>query len=109
MSGYKEFVNKPKWEIRFVPWKQSDTGIMVHFKKDECEAVKAGNMAVFQFSIEEAREFGLDLAEAVFKRFDVSFPRDIEPSHSKEELARRYKALIEKMERKHREEPFYVR
>jgi len=68
-----EFVNKQKWRILFVPWKDCETGIMVH-----CDAL---------FTLDEFKEFYLDLWKALFKRYEKTFPNDVKSLHNVHELA----------------------
>jgi hypothetical protein len=73
MTNSVGFVNKEKWRIRFVLWKECETGIAI-----QCDAL---------FALGEFKEFYLDLWKAVFKRYETNFPNDIKPPYSREDLA----------------------
>lgn len=73
MTNFIEFVTKEKWRIRFVPWRECETGMSI-----QCDAM---------FTLDEFKEFYLDLWKAMFKRYDTNFPDDIKPSNSREDLA----------------------
>lgn len=65
-------------------------------------------MVYVGFNLEEAREFGLDLVTATFKRFFVWFTGDIEPSWTLEEAIRKYREMLSDLEKKHGT-PWYIR
>ena len=73
MTGFIEFITKQKWRIRFVPWKECETGIAI-----QCDAM---------FALDEFKEFYLDLWKAMFKRYETKFPNDVKPIYSRENLA----------------------
>jgi len=73
MSSFVDFIIKEKWSIRFVPWKECETGIAI-----QCNAM---------FALGEFKEFYIDLWKAMFKRHEKSFPNDVKPPHSIERLA----------------------
>ncbi len=73
MADFTEFITKEKWRIRFVPWKECETGIAI-----QCDAM---------FTLVEFKEFYIDLWKAMFKRYETSFPNDVKPPYSRENLA----------------------
>ena len=73
MTKFTEFITKEKWRIRFVPWKECETGVAV-----KCDAM---------FTSDEFKEFYIDLWKALFKRYEQSLPNDVKPSHNVEKLA----------------------
>lgn len=73
MTRSVEFITKEKWQIRFVPWKECETGIVT-----KCDA---------KFTLGEFKEFYLDLWKAMFKRYETNFPNDVKPPYSREDLA----------------------
>lgn len=73
MANFTEFITKEKWCIRFVPWKECETGIAI-----QCDAM---------FALDEFKEFYIDLWKAMFKRYEKDFPNDVKPSHNVERLA----------------------
>ncbi len=73
MTDSVEFLKKKKWHIRFVPWKECETGIAV-----QCDAM---------FALDEFKEFYLDLWKAMFKRYEISFRNDAKAPCSIEDLA----------------------
>ena len=106
MSDYIEFVKKEKWCIRFVPWKKSPTGIMVGLKPDEQMSVD--QLCVIGLTMDEGKEFTLDLMKASIERFDVEFPNDDKAPRTKKQLVEKYLEIIEAMKNKRLRSPFYI-
>jgi hypothetical protein len=73
MTDFLEFIIKDEWSIRFVPWRTCETGIAM-----KCDV---------KFGLSEFKEFYIDLWKAMFKRYEQSFPNDVEPPHNVEKLA----------------------
>jgi hypothetical protein len=104
MTEFKEYMTKEKWRIRFVPWSESETGIMVAFKHDP-KAAKIlqtdENTTTTELTMEESRQFSIDVVRAMVHRFDIEFPNDIEPKSTADEVLQKFEDILNKVEKRY--------
>ena len=99
------FVKKPRWQIDFVPWSKSPTGVMFSFKEPD-ETI--GDIGVLALSRDESVEFCFDMIKATLERYDVEFSNDIKPPKTKQEVMEKLDNIFEKIVEKARD-PYYIR
>jgi len=90
LRDFVEFVNKPKWRICFVRWRESEIGIALWvegFSGDFSE--ENGPASIAALTREEVTEFREDVTKAVFERFNIKFQGDVEPKVSRKEFAQK--------------------
>lgn len=96
----KFFVKRKKWTIKFVPYSESETGILFRFRGGEkaAETAEAG-VFILPLEEEELEDFCLDLMKGIIARCDVKFSNDVKPKHTKKELVKRLQDLENLAER----------